>query len=207
MRPDAGGADRALEDAGDLGERELLEAREEEDLAVVAVEAAEGAVKEGMVVPARRGLVGAARLVGVGLQVGGVDADGRRGGLPEMVAGAAAGQVVHPGREAALVPVGVAVLEHPLEHGLGDVLGRGPVAGQLGQVAEEGAVVALEELAHAVQVAVADGEHELMVGKGGVGFHGRGSAPVKSRWSGMHRDFGGGWTSSVREGHGAVVAL
>jgi hypothetical protein len=49
--------------------------------------------------------------------------------------------------------------------------------------------VALEQLSHAVQVAVADGEHELMVGEGGVGFQGRGSAPVKSRCPGMHRDF------------------
>ena len=64
----------------------------------------------------------------------------------------------------ALVAVGVAVLEHPLEDDLGDVLRRRPVAGQLREVAEEGAVVALEELPHAVQVAVAHGEHELMVG-------------------------------------------
>jgi hypothetical protein len=43
-------------------------------------------------------------------------------------------------------------------------------------------VVALEELAHAVQVAVADGEHELMVGEGGVGFHVGALAPVNPRW-------------------------
>jgi hypothetical protein len=37
-------------------------------------------------------------------------------------------------------------------------------------------MMALEELTHAVQVAVSDGDHELMIGKGGGGFHG-GTAP------------------------------
>ncbi len=47
MRADFGGADGALEDAGDFGEGEPLDAAEEQDLAVAAVEPAEGGVQEG----------------------------------------------------------------------------------------------------------------------------------------------------------------
>jgi len=59
----------------------------------------------------------------------------------------------------------VPVLEHPLEDDLGDVLGRRAVAGELGEVAVQRPVVALEELPHAVDVPVAHGQHELVVGK------------------------------------------
>ena len=132
------------------------------------------------------------RLVRVGLEARGVRRDRAGGGPAEMVHRAAPREVVHPRGEAALVAVGVAVLEHPLEDDLGDVLRRGPVAGQLGEVAEERSVVALEELPHAVEVAVAHGEHELVVGGGGFGFQGGAPVPVNPERLGKHRVFGGG---------------
>src|SRR5690606_36563422 len=53
---DFGGAGGAFEDRGDFGEGELLEAAEEKDLAGVAIEAAEGHVKERVFV-ARHGVI------------------------------------------------------------------------------------------------------------------------------------------------------
>jgi hypothetical protein len=50
--------------------------------------------------------------------------------------------------------------------------------------------VALEELAHAVQVAVPDGNHQLVVGEGGGGFHGAGTG-FNREGERKHRDFGG----------------
>ena len=64
-----------------------------------------------------------------------------------MIGGAPAGEVVHPGGEAAVIAIRVAVFEHPLEHRLRDVLGGRAVAGQLGEEAEERAVVALTPIA------------------------------------------------------------
>ena len=169
---DLGGADGALEDAGDLGEGEFLETAEEEDLAFVAVEPGEGGVDQRVVVADGGVVGGVGAVVGVVLEIGGVG--GVRGGvgLAEMVGGAAAGEVIHPGGEAALVAVGVAVFEHPLEDHLRDVLGGGAVAGEFGEKPEERPVVALEQLAQGVEFAAADGEHELMIGSGGGGVHG-----------------------------------
>lgn len=192
VRPDAGRPGGTLEDAGDLGERELLEPRQKKDLPVIPVEAAKRPVKEGVVVPADGGLVGAARLVRVLLEVGRVDRDRGGRGPAKMVGGAAPREMVHPRREAALVAVGMAVFEHPLEYDLGDVFGRHAVARELCEVAVERPVVALEELAHAVEVAVAHGEHELMVKGRGAGFHGWALAPVNPGRLRMHRDFCGG---------------
>jgi len=82
---------------------------------------------------------------------------------------------MHPGGEAAVVAVGVAVFEHPLEDGLREILGGGALAGEFHQKAEQRAVVAFEQLAERVELAVADGQHEGMVGTwfgGGGGIHG-----------------------------------
>ena len=46
--------------------------------------------------------------------------------------------------------------------------GRGAIAGQLLQEAEQRAVVAFEKLAEGVEFAVADGKHQVMI----AGFHG-----------------------------------
>lgn len=170
---DLGGADGALEDAGDFGERELLETGEEKDLAILAVEAGERGVKERVIVAAGRVVRGVRRIVGVFEEVDGIG--GVRGGvgLAEMIGGATAGEVIHPGAEAAVVAVGVAVFQHPLENDLRDVFGRGAVAGKLVEEAEERTVVTLEKLAERIEVAVADGEHQVVVGSliGG-GVHG-----------------------------------
>lgn len=174
---DLGGTDGAFEDAGDFGERELLETGEEEDFAVVAIEAGEGGVEEGVIVARRGAIAGIRGLVGVVLQIGGVGRVGRGVGFAEMVGGAAAGEVIHPGRETAVVAIGVAVFEHPLEDGLGDVFGGGAVAGEFHEETEEGAMVALEEFAERVEFAVADGEHQGVIGAWfGGGVHREGAA-------------------------------
>ena len=118
---DLGGADGAFEDAGDFGEGELLEAREEEHLAVVAVEAGKRGVEERVVVADGGAGAGVGRVVGVILEGDGVGGVGCGVGFAEVVGGAAAGEVIHPRGEAAVVAVGVAVFEHPLEDGLRDV--------------------------------------------------------------------------------------
>ena len=176
---DLGGADGAFEDAGDLGEGEFLEAGEEEDFAVVAVELGEGGVEQGVVV-AGGGVVGGVRtLVGVVVEIGGIGGVGGGAGAAEVVGGAAAREVIHPGGEAAVVAVGVAVFEHPLENRLREVLGDGALAGEFDEKAEERAVMALEQLPERVELAVADGQHQGVVGAwfgGGGGVHGGQSA-------------------------------
>lgn len=165
MCADLGGADGAFEDARDFGEREFLEAAQEEHLAIAVIEAAEGGAEEGVVVAGGGGLAGVGAVVGVMMEVGGIGGVGRGVGLAEVVGGAAAGEVIHPGGEAAVVAVGVAVFEHALEDDLGDVLGGGAVAGELDQEAEERAVVPFEEFAERVEPAIPDGEHQGMIGK------------------------------------------
>lgn len=159
-----GGADGAFEDAGDFREGEFLKAAEEENFAVALVEAGEGGVDQRVVVADDGGVTGVGAVVGVVLEIDGIG--GIRGGvgLPEVVGGAAAGEVIHPGGEVPLVAVGVAVFEHAFEDDLGDVLGGGPLAGKLDEKTEERAVVALEEFAKGVEFAVADGEHQGVVG-------------------------------------------
>jgi hypothetical protein len=187
---DLGGADGALEDAGDFGEGELLEAGEEEDLAILVVEAGEGGVQKSVIVAHGGMLAGEGGLVGVILQVGGIG--GVRGGVAaaEVIRGAAAREVVHPRGEAAVVTIGVTVLQHPLKDDLGDVLGGGAVAGQLDEKAKERAVMAFEEFAERVEIAVADGEHQSMIGAWfGSWVHWKGGSAVSDGRVGMNRDF------------------
>jgi cyclase len=189
MGADLGGSHRALEDAGDLGKRQLLEAGEQEHFAIVVREAGEGVLQERLIVASGGPLAGVRLVVGVLLQIGGID--GVRGGVAaaEMIRGAAPGQMVHPGGEAAIVAIGVAVLEHPLKDDLGDILGRGAIAGELCEKAEQRAVVALEEFAERIEFAIADGEHERMVGAlVGSEVHGSGR-PFNHGRGGMNTDF------------------
>ena len=191
MGADLGGAHGAFENAGDLGEREFLEPRQQEHLPVVAIQPRERRVQERMVVMDGGVFSGVGRLVGVFLQVAGIGGVRSRVGFAEVVGGAAARKVIHPGGEAAIVAVGVAVFEHPLKDGLRDVLRRGVVARQLHQKPEERAVVALEQFAERVEFAVADGEHERVISAlFGRGFHGRadsGAASGGATW--MNGDF------------------
>ena len=183
---DFGGADGAFEDAGNFGEREFLETREEQDFTVIAVEAGEGGVEESVVVAGGGAVAGVGRVLGVVRQVGGVGGKWSGVGFAEMVGGAAAGEVIHPRGKTAVVAIGVAVFEHPLENGLGDIFGGGALAGELYEEAEERAVVAFEEFAERVEFTVADGEHKSVVGtrcEGGV-----------HRGSGVASGFNHGWT-------------
>ena len=89
---------------------------------------------------------------------------GRGGrGFAEMIRGAAAGEMIHPGGEAAIVAVGMPVLEHPLKNDLGNILSRGAVTDELGKKSEERPVMALEQFAQRIQFPVADREHQFMV--------------------------------------------
>lgn len=200
---DFGGADGALEDAGNFGEREFLETCEEEDFAVAAVEAGERDVEEGVVVAEGGAGAGVGRIVGVVLQDDGVGGVRRGVGFAEVVGGAAAGEGIHPRGETAVVAVGVAVFEHPLEDGLRDVFGGGVLTGVFHEKTEERSVVALEEFAERVEFAVADGEHESVVGAGfGGGVHregGAGATGFNHGGTGMNTDF---WVGGDHGGSG-----
>ena len=126
---DFGGADGAFEDAGDFGEREFLKTREEQHLADIAIEAGEGGAEECVIVARRRMVRGVGCVVGVFLEVRGVGGVRRGVALAEMIRGAAAGEVIHPGGEAAVVAIGVPVFQHALKHGLHDILGGFALAG------------------------------------------------------------------------------
>ena len=80
--------------------------------------------------------------------------------------------MIHPGGETAVVAVGMAVFQDALENGLDNVFGGEPVAGRLGQVTIERAVMAFEKLAERIKLAAAHGEHQVMVGLEDGGFHG-----------------------------------
>jgi len=204
---DLGGADGALEDGSDFGEREFLEAGQEEDFAVVAIEAVEREVKERMFVAGGGVVAGVGAVVGAFGEVLWIGGDGGGGGFAEVVGGAAAGEVIHPGGEASVVAIGVAVFQHALEDGLRDVFGGGALAGEFDEEAEELAVVAFEEDAERVEFAVAHGEHEIVIGEGfgggghgGAGLlgfnHGRGGMDTNICGFGDHGDGG----ASLRAG-------
>ena len=187
---DLRGADGAFEDAGDLGEREFLKTREQQHLAIIAIELGERGVEKRVIV-AHGGMLGGVRcVVSVLTERNGIG--GVRGGvaLAEVIGGAAAGEMIHPGGEAAVVAVGVAVFEHPLKHGLRDILGRGTIAGVFREKAEKLAVVALEEFAERVEFAIADCEHERVIGAliGG-GVHGSRARRFNRRRGRMNTDF------------------
>lgn len=76
MGPDLGGTDGAFEDAGDLGEREFLEAGEEEHFALAVIEPGERAVKQRVVVLPRRSFSCVRRVVGLLLELGGIGGAG-----------------------------------------------------------------------------------------------------------------------------------
>lgn len=161
---DLGGPHRAFEDVGDFCERQFLESREEEDFAVVGIEQTQGCVQQGVVVAGRRLGGGMRCVVGVVAEIGRVRGERRGLGVAEVIGGATPGQVVHPGRETALVPIGVAVLQHALEDRLGDVLGGGAIPGELHQEPEEWPMMALKKFAQRVEFAVANSPHQGMIG-------------------------------------------
>ncbi len=183
-------ADGAFENAGDLGKREFLKAREQQHLAIVAIEAGERGLEQGVVVTGDRGVRGMRRFVCVLVQILRIDGMRRGACFAEVVGGAAAREVIHPSGEAPVVPVGVAVFEHSLKHRLCDILGRGPIAGVFQEKTEERAMVALEKFTKRVEVTVADGEHQRVIGalfssgvqEGGARFFNHG-------WTGMNTDF------------------
>ena len=150
-----------------------MKAAEQEDFAGIAIELAEGDVEECVFV-AGDGVVASVRtIVRVVGEVLRIRRDGGGGRFAEVIGGAAAGEVIHPGGEAAVVAIGVAVFEHPLKNGLRDVLGSGALAGEFYEEAKEWAVVAFEENAKRIEFAVADGEHEIVIGERfGGGVHG-----------------------------------
>lgn len=154
-----------------------------------------------MVVAGGGALAGMRRVVGVVLQIARVGRSGGGGGLAEMIGGAAAREVVEPRGEGAFVAVGVAVFEDALKHGLGDVLGGGAVARELDEEAVERAMVALEELAERVEVAVAHGEHQGVIRERSDGFHGSDAGNVSHRWAGRNAEI---WSGG---GHGVGEAL
>ena len=82
----------------------------------------------------------------------------------EVISGATSREVVHPRGEAAVVAVGVPIFQHPLKHGLHDVFRGGPVARELHEKAEERPVVSLEEFAQRIELAIANGEHQRVIG-------------------------------------------
>lgn len=164
MGADLGRSDGALQDAGNLRERKFLEAGEQQHLAILMVELGEGRVEQRLVIARRGVLAGVRSVVHVVVKlrrVGGV----RRGvGPAEMICGTSTCQMVHPRREAPVVAIGVAVLQHPLEDRLRHILGSRSIAGELQEKAKELAMMPLEKIAQRIELAVAHGQHQRMVG-------------------------------------------
>ncbi len=101
--------------------------------------------------------------IGVVVKVGRIGGSGRFVGFAEMIGGAASGEVIHPGGEVSLIPVGVPVFEHALEDDLGDVLRGRAITGVFSEEAKKRSVVFFEEFSERVEVALAHGEHQFMV--------------------------------------------
>ncbi len=165
-----------------------MKTREEEHLASVLIEARESGVEQVVFVAHGGPLAGVGRVVGVVTQVVRIHGGGRVGGFAEMIGGAAAGEVIHPGREAAVVAIGMAVFQHPLKNRLRDVLRGGTVAGELDQESKELPVMPLEKFAQRIEFAVTHGEHQIVIGERGSGLHGSGSAINHAR-GGMNMEF------------------
>lgn len=201
------GAHGTLEDIGDLGEGEFLEAREEEHLAVVALELGEGGMEERVVIARGGAMGGVWRVVRVRVQIERIRGVGSRLALAVVIGGAAPREVVHPSGERPVIAVRVAVLQHALEDDLGDIFACGAVARELHEKAEERAVVALEELSERVELAVTDGQHQGVVGalgSGGVhrsrpGAVNRGRMRRNGDFFGSGNHDGGGWTCGVAQ--------
>lgn len=90
-----------------------------------------------------------------------------------MVGGNAPRQMIEPRGEFALVPVGVPVFEDPLENDLDQVFGGVAIADQASEKTEQGAMVALEEVAQTTEFARADGEHKIVIAGFGHGMRRR----------------------------------
>ena len=147
MGADLDGADGAVEQPGDLLVLEVLEAREDEDLALLERQAGEGLAESDQVL-GRRGLLGGrGSASGSRCQVGRVGGDRGGGVLAEMVGGDLAGEVVDPGGEPALVAVGVPVFEDAVEDDLHEILADRRLVGQAHEETVEAPVMALEEFA------------------------------------------------------------
>jgi hypothetical protein len=107
--------------------------------------------------------------------------------FPKCIGRAPPREEIHPGAKAAFVTVGMAVLQHAVEHGLHEILRGGAVTRQLHEKTKQRAVVPLEQLAQRIEFAGADGEHEGMVGALIGGFHGR-RASGTFKHAGRRRD-------------------
>ena len=82
-----------------------------------------------LVIVVRAGVLGGMRrIVHVVLEIGWIGRVRRSAGLAKKIRGTAPGEMVHPRREAAIIPIRVAVFQHTLEHRLQDVLGGGAVS-------------------------------------------------------------------------------
>ena len=81
-----------------------------------------------------------------------------------MIRGAATGQMVHPRGETPVVTIGVTVFQHSLENDLGDVLGHSAVTGEFRKESKERPMMPFEQFAERVEFAVANCEHQFMIG-------------------------------------------
>jgi len=187
VHADLHGADGGVEQAGDLAVFDVLQAGEDEHLAVLERHAGEGGAEEFEVVGRGGVVIGRGAFVGVGVEIGGIGGRGGAGVFAEVVGGDLAGEVVEPGGELALVAVGVAVFEDPVEDDLHEVLAEGGLVGHPHEEGVEPLLVALEQLAEPGDLAGADRDHDFVVG----GFHRGGDASHDG--DGGNPDFGGRW--------------
>src|SRR5687768_1958157 len=72
--------------------------------------------------------------------------------------------MIHPCGELPVVAIRVPIFQHSLEYDLHNVFRGRAIVGELHQEAEQGAMVSLEKLAKRVELAVADGAHQDMIG-------------------------------------------
>lgn len=192
MGADFCGADGAFENAGDLGEGEFLEAREEQYFAVVAIEPGERDVEERAIVARGRLVGGVGRIVGVFVQLRGIDRVRRGAGFAEMIGGTAAGEMIHPRGEAAFVAIRVAVFQHALKHDLHEILRPGAIPCELEQKSKKRPVMAFKELTQRIELSCADSQHQGVVRTlfDGRIHDGRGARAFNQRRMRLNMDFG-----------------
>lgn len=183
---DFGGSDGAFENGGDFGEGVALEATEEENLPVIPIEFIQSMTEEFAIIAGGRTDVGEGPIIGVVMKIGGIGGGGGFVGFAEMIGGAASREMIHPRGEFAVVAIGVAVFEHALKDDLSDVFGGGAIPGEFCEEAEKWAVVFLKKFAERIEVALAHGEHQLVVGLGSGRFQGRSAVGVSRGQSGGH---------------------
>src|SRR5258708_30538779 len=138
-----------------------LETTQNEDFTLVIGQLSQGAAEERNIVAIGGAIIGSRTFVGVLME------SDRIGDLRRLFAvmrgDRLAGHVVQPGAEVSFVAVSVPVFEDAFENNLNQVLAQRAMPGEIDKETVKPAVVTFKKLAELIEVAIANGEHEVVV--------------------------------------------